>query len=331
MNQSKGKNSNDSFQLPWRTILDEYKLHLETAGRSPKYIEWTLSNLCAFFNFLESKRALKAIDKLGTKELRSYVQFLQNRKRWPNRPGNGKNLGKLSPSAIAGHVRSVKVFWSWLTSEDYVKKNLIARFPQYKIPQYVIPVLSDDQMSKLLSAIDKATPVGAKYYCIFLLFLDNGMRVAELVKIEMENLDIAQGMVKIFGKGQKERIVPFYRNTRKELLRYINRYRPLICSEDSPYLFPSKDSHISVGSVQQYMRRLAKKAGLNNIRCYPHKIRHTAATKLIAKGASDYVVKDILGHRSLQTTLKYTHLQLGDIKSQHNKFSPVEDLLKGKS
>lgn len=322
---------NHSLSLPWQVILDEYKLHLETAGRSPKYINWTLSNLRMFFNFLESDKAIKSVEELGPKELRSYVLFLKNRRRWPNRSCNGKDRGKLSPHAIAGHVRSVKAFWNWLSSEGYIEKNLMARFPQYKVPQYVIPILSDDQMNIFLSAIDKATPVGAKYYCIFLLFLDNGIRVSELVSIEMENLDLAQGLVKIFGKGQKERIVPFYRNTRKELLRYINHYRPLICSEDSPYLFPSKDRHISVGSVQQYMRRLAKKAGLNNIRCYPHKIRHTAATKLIAKGANVYVVKDILGHSSLQTTLKYTHLQMGDIKSQHNKFSPVEDLMKGES
>ncbi len=155
------------------------------------------------------------------------------------------------------------------------------------------------------------------------------MRISELVGIKMGDLDLTLGLVTVLGKGQKERIVPFSRWSRKDLLHYIRKFRPLLCAEDSPYLFPVVNGeHISIGSVQQYMRRLAHKAGLYGIKCSPHTFRHTFATQSIANEANVFAVKDIMGHASLQTTMKYTHLKVSDLKAQHNKFSPVEDLMK---
>ena len=97
---------------------------------------------------------------------------------------------------------------------------------------------------------------------------------------------------------------------------------------DSPYLFPAFDgSHVSVNSIQQAIRRLADKAGLHGIKCHPHIFRHTFATVFLAKGGSDMVLKEILGHESIQTTQKYIHLNPEDLQKQHSKYSPVDDLL----
>jgi len=133
--------------------------------------------------------------------------------------------------------------------------------------------------------------------------------------------------VKITGKGQKERIVPFYTYTRKELLRYIERYRQELCYLDSPYLFPGGDgNHVSVNSIQQAISRLGAKAGLNGIECHLHILRHTFATLFLAKGGQAMVLKEIMGHESIQTTQKYVHFQPEDLQKQHWKYSPVEDL-----
>ena len=107
--------------------------------------------------------------------------------------------------------------------------------------------------------------------------------------------------------------------------------RPKLYAKESPYLFPGADGdHISVGSVQQFIRRLAQKAGLHGIKCSPHIFRHTFATQAIAVEANVFTLKDIMGHTSLQTALQYTHLKAGDLKNQHNKFSPVASLFEGK-
>ena len=179
--------------------------------------------------------------------------------------------------------------------------------------------------------MDKHTPLGSKYYCILLLLLDTGLRASELVGVKIADIDIVHGFVKVTGKGRKEWVVPFCKLTRKTLLRYINEFRPSLCPKESPYLFAaSEGNHISVGSIQQCIRRLAPKAGLEGIKCSPHVFRHTFATQAIANEANVFVLKDIMGHASLQTTLKYTHLNSNDLKKQHDKFSPVVGLVESK-
>ena len=116
--------------------------------------------------------------------------------------------------------------------------------------------------------IDKNTTLGARYYCIIIMLLDSGMRISELVRIKMVDLNLSVGVVVIFGKGQKERVVPFSRWAKRELLRYINKHRSTTGYEDSPYLFPGADGeHISINAVQQYLKRLSKKVGFDNIKC----------------------------------------------------------------
>ncbi len=119
-------------------------------------------------------------------------------------------------------------------------------------------------------------------------------------------------------------MVPFSSLTRKELTKYINRYRPNLCSIDSSYLFPTEDGdNISVSCVQQMIRRLAIKAGLINVKCHPHIFRHTSGTMFLARGGSPAVLKEIMGHESFQTTQKYIHLQPEDLQKQHMRYSPV--------
>jgi len=164
-----------------------------------------------------------------------------------------------------------------------------------------------------------------------LLLLDSGLRISELVSIKNDDLDLIHGLITVLGKGQKQRVVPISPLTRKEVTKYIKYQRQGLCSEESPFLFPaSNGDRVSATSVRQYMRRLCMREGLDGIKLYPHLFRHTFATQSIAKGANVFTVKEIMGHKSLQTTMKYTHLTIEDMKVAHNKFSPVENLLKKK-
>jgi len=315
-----------------KQLFGDYQLDLEAANRSPKTMSWYMYILNKYVTFLESHTLVKPVNELGRQELRQYIAYLKTARKWPNNP-HLKNAGNgLSPHSIQGHVRAIKAFWSWLTTEGYIKNNPLAGFPLPKVPLYVINTLTNDQLGKLLGAIDRHSPLGMKYYCIILLLLDTGMRIAELVAIKINNIDFRQGFIKILGKGQKEREVPISRFTKKALLQYIVNFRQIICYEESPHLFPKADgSHISVNSVQQYIKRIASKVGLNGIRCSPHVFRHTFATQAIANEANVFALKGIMGHTSLQTTMKYTHLQSSDLKAQHDRFSPVKNLIRTKS
>ena len=242
-----------------------------------------------------------------------------------------KTWVRLSPHSVQGHVRAIKAFWGWLVEEGYIKSNPLAKFPLPKVPQYVIKTLTLEHIKRLLSAIDKTTSLGFMYSCIILVLLDAGMRISELVNIKMTDLDIQQGLVTILGKGQKQRVVPLTRFTVRELFRYIQNFRKNHGFVESPYLFPDNNGgHISTNSIQQYLRRSAEKAGLKDVKVTPHVFRHTFGTNAAARGVNAFMIKDMMGHSSLQTTNKYIHLQTADIKAQHNRFSMVNDLFQKK-
>lgn len=326
MNEVK-QNAVSVCNVSFRVLLDEYRLSLEAMNRSPKTISWYMEIIERYFGFLDSNSLLKPVNQLGTQELRAYILHLQKANRWANNPKIRISTGKLSPYSVQGHVRALKAFWGWLEREGYIVSNPLAKLPLPKVPEKPVYVLSSEQIKKLFSQINRLTPIGARYYAILLLLLDTGMRISELVSIRIQALDLQHDCVQVLGKGQKLRSVPMSKLTRKEINRYINHSRAQLYPIDSPYLFAKFDgTPISVNSVQQFLRRLAIEAGLDGIKCSPHVFRHSFATHSIANGANVFVLKEIMGHSSLNTTLKYTHLQPGDLQIQHAKFSPVATL-----
>ena len=319
-----------SLRLQIEDLLSTYRRDLEAANRSPKTITWYTEILRRFFDFLDYRNLTKPIRDIGREEVRTYILYLQSVKKWPNSPHIKADRGNLSQYSVQGHVRAIKAFWGWLFREEYILENPLIKLPLPKVPQTLVKTLTMDQFRRLLAAVDKYTPLGAKYYCILLFLLDTGVRISELVNIKMADIDLVNCLCKVVGKGRKQRLVPFHRVTRKELRHYVDIFRPQLCSYDSCYLFPRADGdHISVNSVQQFIRRVAIRAGLRGMKCSPHIFRHSFSTTFIAKGGTDFALMDILGHTSLQPTQKYIHLQPRDLQHQHDRFTPLEDLFPG--
>jgi len=321
------QNSINSLQALIASILEDYRLSLEASNKSPKTISWYLEIDRRFLEFLKNTGRLQPINELGREELRSYVIHLQGSIRWPNRTDMEEDRGRLSPASIQGHVRAIKALWSWLASEGYIDGNPLAKYKLPKIPVKVMNILTPKQVEAMLSAIDRDTAIGARNCLIILMLYDCGFRISELVHIKTEDLDIRDDFIRVTGKGQKQRLVPISHITRRGVVRYLNHFRRQLCTTDSLYLFALSDGKpISANGVQQFMRRLAKNAGIINVRCSPHTFRHTFATQFLANGGNVFALKDIMGHSSLQTTLKYTHLQPHDLRNEHARFSPVKNL-----
>jgi len=195
------------------------------------------------------------------------------------------------------------------------------------VPQNMIQTIAASDIKKLLEKIDRSSPAGDRLYCMLLLLIDTGIRVSELVNIKMSDVGFTQGLIKVTGKGQKQRLVPFSSITRKAILKYEFGSRAKLSSVESDYLFPQKyGDHISIGSVQQALRRLAEKVGLTS--CHPHLFRHTFATMFIADGGVAPILKEIMGHASFQTTEKYIHPKTQDLKMQHQLHSPLKEIFK---
>ena len=315
------------YSLEERT--NDYYLDLEAANRSSKTITAYRYTLDSLISFLNSQKLMKPAGKLGSKEITVFVRHLQNSKKWPKRVRYRKDYGRLSPFTVQRYVRDVKAFWGWLYNQGYIETNALAKYPLPRVPKNIIKTLTIEQVKLFLKAIDKHTSIGARNYCITLLMMDNGARISGVVAIQTGNLYLSKCRVKITGKGQKERIVPITKITRKELLKYIKHHRNNLCQLDSPYLFPANDGdHVSIKSIQQAISRLSKKVGLNGIKYYPHLFRHTFATLFLVKGGQLSTLKEIMGHESIQTTQKYVHFLPEDLQKQHWNYSPIDDLFR---
>ncbi|MCK4782649.1 MAG: tyrosine-type recombinase/integrase [Desulfobacteraceae bacterium] len=319
----------NSLNISLDNLLIQYQLSLEAANGSPKTFQGYSDILRRFFDFLKDKGHINSVSDIGREEVRVYTKSLQNAKRWPNKPQNGEDRGKLSPATVQDHIRAIKAFWSWLQDNGYIEKNILVKYPLPKAPKIIIKTLTIDQIKLFLKAIDKSSSVGARNYCIVLLMIDNGMRISEVVSIQISDIDLSRCRVKIIGKGKKERIVPFTKITRKELLKYKGNNRNNLCKLDSPYLFPGSDGdHVSIKSIQQSISRLSGKIGLDGIKYHPHIFRHTFATLFLTNGGQLTTLKEIMGHEDIQTTQKYVHFLPEDLRKQHWNYSPVEDLFR---
>ena len=245
----------------------------------------------------------------------------------PKRKDNLAGFSGLSPYTIRFRARDVKTLWSWMYKRKYIKHNPLADFVLPGVPDKIVRTITPGQFRIIVSNIDTSTPSGSMYYCIMHIFYDNGVRLSELRTICVEDIDFQGKSIKVMGKGHRERLVPITVDTRRYIRNYIVGIRPRLCFEKSPYLFAdSKGKPITKNSIEQFMMRLVKKAGLEGVKLSPHILRHSFATEYLANGGNIYYLQAILEHRSPVMTRRYTQVRQQDVQEHHSRFSPVAQL-----
>jgi len=191
----------------------------------------------------------------------------------------------------------------------------------------IINTFSSEQIASLLQYCTLSLH-GHRDIVIILLFLDTGIRVSELIDIELDDVKLEDGHILIRnGKGNRERVVPIGSLVQKSLWRYINQYRcqPLI--ERITKLFLGNHGlALTRNGIQQMLRRLALKADISGVRCSPHTFRHTFAKNYLLNGGDIFSLQRILGHSSLASVRGYLNLFANDVKMQHQRYSPVDGM-----
>lgn len=319
------KNSCTSEMISIGRILMDYRIALEALNRSPKTVSWYLSILKRFFLFLSDNGLLKPVEQIGRKELTAYLTYLRNAVRWPNRPEIQSKI-KLSFYSIQGHARAIKVFFSWLLHEGLIEMNSLKHYRLPSVPLQLMGVLSVGQVKKLLSAIDRSKQTGCRDYLLILLLFDCGARISEALDIKIEDIDMESGFVRITGKGNRQRLVPLSNKILREISKFLRMSHPNGNLQPSEFLFALNGHTISSNGVGQMMHRLRDAAGLSDLRVSPHIFRHSCASAFIAAGGDPFVLRELLGHRSLSTTLRYVHLKPSDLRKQHSQYSPISKL-----
>jgi len=318
----------EKVEITLDQLVDLFLATKLTEGRSQKTTDWYAQKLSKFIEFLGEESTLP---DFTLNNARAFVAHLQGKKRkfddHPFRPVENEGL---SAFTIQGYVRTLKSFSSWLAEDEFTTQNVLSRLKMPKAPTPVIEVLSDEEISNLLSAINPKCLLGARMHTIFLLLLDTGIRASELCGLTLEDTHIKEGYIKVFGKGQKERMVPFGNTVKKNLLRWVVTWRPALAEEDNRYLLVTNDGlPLTYSALNQAIKRLGRRAGIP--RLHAHLFRHTFAVKYLMNGGDVMTLKLMLGHTTLTVTQMYMHLASAHIQIQHHKFSPVDRLNMSKS
>ena len=305
------------------TLIELFVATKQIEGRSQKTTTWYRKMLTAFSRFLGDGARIRDITLSNA---RSFVASLQAKNtKYDGHPITPVQRGKLSPYTIHGYVRTLKVFGSWLGEEGFLSVNPFARLKRPKLPRPVIEILSEQEIQRLVEAINPYCFLGARMFTIVLLLLDTGIRAGELVTLTLDNTHVNGGRIKVVGKGNKERYVPFGATTKKALLRYVVTWRPEPQHDGIDELILSVDgTPLTYSGLAQMLKRLGGKAGVP--RLHAHLFRHSFAVRYLMNGGDVMTLRLILGHSTLDVTEMYMHLAETHIQIQHHKFSPVDRL-----
>jgi site-specific recombinase XerD len=304
-------------------FIDYYEICNRAEDKSPKTVNWYTANLNSFHNYLKSRHLPDTLDRIDIKVLRQYVLYLLKKNKYQGHPITPEKKEPLSASSVHGHVRTLRAFFGWLVNEGFIEANPAKDLKPPKVYQKVISTLSDDEIRAILALFTPMNVSNTRNQTIFMLMLDTGLRMGELINLKMEDIHMNEGLLKVLGKGKKERIVPMGSNAQRALQRYLFRYRPQpLCTSIDNVFLSLVGEPVTENSVKLIFSRLAKKSGIS--RLHAHLCRHTFATRFLINGGDVFTLQRILGHSTLEMVRHYVNLASDHVVIQHQKYSPLD-------
>lgn len=233
------------------------------------------------------------------------------------------------PISIQGYFVTLRVWFNWLARNEYITKSPMAKMNKPRAEKHLVQPFQPGHIKDMLDLCDNSF-LGTRDRAILLLFLDTGLRLSEMASIKLSDIDYGRSTIKVMGKGAKERVVAMGKTTMAALARYIvaRTSRCLKFQREEPeLLFMTEEcGSLHPEGIYRLIKRLGKRAGLN-IRCYPHKLRHTSGTYALINGASMREVQLLLGHSTDKMTREYTAtIDSMFAAERHRNFSPVDRL-----
>ncbi len=260
------------------------------SDRTLSYYETTIAKLLSNFS--------EPIRKVTTDEIRGYL-------------ANYQTINNCSKVTIDNVRRNISSFFTWLEEEDYIIKSPMRRIHKIKTVKMVKEIISDEEIEKLRDSCDNLRDLA-----IIDLLYSTGIRIGELVRLNIDDINFEERECVVLGKGDKERKVYFDAKTKIHLQGYINNRsdnnQALFVTLDAPY------DRLKISGVEIRLRSLGRELGINKI--HPHKFRRTMATRAIDKGMPIEQVQRLLGHSQIDTTMHYAIVNQTNVKVSHRKF-----------
>lgn len=229
---------------------------------------------------------------------------------------------KITKSSISRKLSSIRGLYNYLVREDIIKENHFNKIQNPKRELYLPKFLKDEELDKIFSACNSNNPTEERDTLIIELLYATGVRVSELVNIKIKDINREEKLIKVLGKGNKERMVIYNNHTKKALDTYLKDGYNYFDKKSSEYLILNKNGNkLSERYIREIINKKVSQASLD-IKISPHTLRHTFATDILENGADLMTVKELLGHESLNTTSIYTHITNEQIKKTYNLAHP---------
>lgn len=223
--------------------------------------------------------------------------------------------------SLARHLSALRGFFAFALEEKIIKENPVALQENPKIPSLLPEVLSKQEMETILSLPDKSDRLGQRDACILEMLYAAGLRVSEICSLQLNQVDMQRGLVRVFGKGSKERLVPIHNSMITMLEEYLKKWRPLFSPLENIYFLNRSGKRLSRQYVWKMIKKYVLLAGVNRS-ISPHTFRHSFATHLLEGGADLRSLQLLLGHADISATEIYTHVQGERLRSLHKQFHP---------
>ena len=224
-------------------------------------------------------------------------------------------------ASVSRKLSVLRTFSRYLRREGWIQGDPVALAVAPKREHKVPAHLSMDEMSTLLDMPDASEPLGKRDRAILELFYASGLRLSELVGLDVEDVNLSARMVRVMGKGSKERIIPFNATTRNSIAAWLKDRAALTKGSEDPLFVNFRGSRLTGRSVQRlvarYMSLCSTRFGIS-----PHALRHSFATHLLERGADLRAIQELLGHVQLSTTQRYTHVNSAQLLDVYRKAHP---------
>lgn len=292
-------------KLSLETLFENFMFASQVEGKSPR----TLEQYERVFKQLKVF-CPKDPEDITPQDIREYLANL-----------NKKGLKK---ATVWTHHKVLRVLFNFLAREGYLKRNPMAAIANIRMPKVFPKVLSEEEARKLLAYAARGKGFyGKRNYALISLLLDTGVRLSEVIGLKLEDVSLSSQVLKVFGKGSKERVVPFSRETAKTLFTYL-KVRGDIPFEDR--FFVGRDGcPLLRYHTYRIVRDMAKRARLRQ-EIGPHVLRHTFATTWVKAGGDAKRLQHMLGHSDPRTVDIYVNLTARDLREAHLQFSPLKYL-----
>lgn len=263
------------------------------------------------------------VDHVGNIPLKNYnskvvLEFLSHQR---NREGR---FGRLSDATLHKYYSVIRTFSRWLEEMEYVQKAATDKVKAPRVETKLPESLSDDEVEELFGYLK--AHCSERVQLIFAFFLDTGIRLAEAVMLDLDNVHLDDGWVKVYGKGRRERILPLGRALTQDLTNYLTYIRPRLAEEGEEALFVTQwGTRYTKEGLATLIKTKLKEIDVNG-HYGPHKLRHTFATNYLRNQGGIEQLRIQMGHRDIKTTQRYLSLIPDDLKRSHRVASPYDRL-----